>query len=120
MTFGNESHQAMSFFTSHPEPFHIFWFVLIFVANFVIARYLTIKLVMGGYVQKNPIALSVDKKGKLRSVVLTNQLTEDYRKLFLFWFVPIFGVFGLLSLYITCTTAKTLIAIKQKLFLNHI
>lgn len=108
-----------TFFTAHPEPFHIFWFVVIFILNFMICRYLSIQLVKAKYIQKHPTMTLVTKKGK-RQVINTNVTTQEYKKLFLFWFVPVVGAAGLIALYITNMVKETVINIKNKLFLHHI
>lgn len=120
MEFANETHQVTTFFSSYPESFHIFWFVVAFIINFFICRYVSIKLVTAGYIRKHPIVTIVDKKGKLQKAVNTKIKTSQFNKLFLFWFVPIVGVFGLITLYISCVMMKYVILAKQKLFLNHI
>lgn len=116
MDFANQAHETSTFFTAHPEPFHLFWLIVVFVLNFMIARFFSIQLVKAGYVKKYAIVTLITQAGKIKKSILTG----DYRKLFILWFFPIVGAAGLIALYITCACAKTLVAIKQKLFLNHI
>jgi len=123
MELTNQVEQATTFFTMHPESFHIFWFAVIFILNFLISRYLSLQLIKNGYVLKHPFVIVINhknKKPKRKVVFHTGKTTEDYKRLFILWFVPVVGACGLLALYITCTTARTLVAIKQKLFLTHI
>src|SRR5258708_25018234 len=116
MEFANQAHETSTFFTAHPEPFHLFWLIVVFVLNFIIARFFSIHLVKAGYVKKYSTIILITKVGKRRHMVLTG----EYKKLFILWFFPIVCAAGLMALYITCALAKTLVAIKQKLFLNHI
>jgi hypothetical protein len=108
-----------TFFTAHPEPFHIFWFVVIFILNFMICRYLSIQLVKAGYIRKHPLMVVTNKK-RSKQVPNTAVTTEEYKKLFLFWFVPVVGAAGLIVLYVTHMVKTTVINIKNKLFLQHI
>lgn len=116
MDFANQAHETSTFFTAHPEPFHIFWLVVMFITNFAIARFISIQLVKAEYVKKYSSIVLITKKGKIKNAILS----EDYKKLFILWFFPVVGAAGLIALYITCAFAKTLVVIKQKLFLNHI
>lgn len=121
MEFADQTlNQTSGFFTASPEPFHIFWFIVAFVLNFILCRYISIKLVQGGYITKHPMVLCANKKGQLKYLPNHKVVSEEYKKLFLFWFVPVVGAGSLIALYITCVCAKTLVAIKRTLFLSHI
>lgn len=112
MDFANQTQQTSTFFTAHPESFHIFWLIIVFVLNFIISRFFSIQLVKAGYIKKYIIIAKSKSKVKV--------INPEYKKLFILWFFPVVGAAGLMALYITCAVANILVAIKQKLFLNHI
>lgn len=105
----------------HPQSYHIFWFVVLFIGNFLACRYLSIMLVNAGFIRKHPIVTVVNKKGKLRKAINTKKTTENFQKLFIFWFIPVFGIMSLTALYLSVWTKKhVLLPAKQRMFLNHI
>jgi len=104
-------------FTPHPTSGFIWIFGMVFFLNFFICRDLSIKLVKAGYIKKYIyIAPKLDINPEYRK----QMMNPEYKKLFILWFFPIVGVFGLIALYIICVVAKFLAVAKQKLFLNHI
>lgn len=103
-----------------PEPMHLFWFILFFVLNFFICRAMSIKLVTLGYIRKHPIVKVVNDKGKVRDALNTKETTAEFKKLFWFWFIPIFGAASLIMLYFACIGWKYWLTVRKTLFLGHI
>jgi hypothetical protein len=92
---------------------------ILFILNFIVCRFLSIKLVNVGYVRKHPIIIIKTKKG-LKSKPNTKVTTEEFKRLFFFWFVPIFGALSLIILYIAATSFITWKRVAPKLFLSHL
>lgn len=63
----------------HSNPRIATLLLILYVVHFFIARWITIKLIEREFIQRN---------------------SSDFKKAVLFWFTPIVGVFGLLSLFI--------------------
>ncbi len=73
--------------------------VLIFIANFLLSRSLTISLIREGFIKNK---------------------SEEFQKCIIAWFFPIVGVISLLMLLTTHLFIRTTKKLNQKLFLSHI
>lgn len=98
----------------------IIFVTMLFIANFWLCRAMTIKLVAAGFIRKHPVVKVVNKKGNLRLAINTKATTENFQKLFLFWFIPVLGILSLGALYISAAMTVTIKKNAPKLFLKHI
>ena len=98
----------------------VLFVIFLFVTNFIFCRYMSIKIVSAGYVRKHPVVKVVNAKGKIKNAVNTKVTTEEFKRLFFFWFVPIIGAFGMIALYMSGATTVFLKRVTPKLFLNHL
>jgi hypothetical protein len=100
--------------------FMIIMVVAFFIANFAFCRYMSIQIIAAGFVRKHPLVKVVNSKGKMRDVVNTKETTEEFKRLFFFWFVPGLGALSLVVLYLSGMGVLIYRRAKRNLFLNHL